>query len=72
MKLITFKELYDRAVSVLGFKKVLITALSGFAGWCVCSTAALAIVPDNPQAIEQPVTETVQTVAENIIEKENV
>lgn len=65
MKLIDFKELYNKVVSVLGFKKVLITVLSGFAGWCVCSTAALVIVPDNPQLVEESVTE-------NIIEKENV
>lgn len=71
MKIINFKDFYDNAVSTLGFKKVLITTLSGFAGWCVCSTVALIAVPDNPQIIEQPVTETVQTVTETIIERKN-
>lgn len=72
MKLTNLKEFYNNAVAALGFKKVIITVLSGFAGWCVCSIAALGIVPDNPHSIEQPAIETVQTMTENVIEKENV
>lgn len=64
MKMDRIEKLYSNAVSVLGFKKVLITVLSGFAGWCICSTVALAVVPDNPQNIEQFTNEI-------IVEKEN-
>ena len=69
MKMINLKEVYNNAVATLGFKKVLITATSGFSGWCVCSTVALLLVPDNPQVIEKP---AVKTVAKNITKKENV
>lgn len=72
MKMISCKELYNNAVSVFGFKKVAITLMSGFTGWCVCTTTALLLVPDNPQVIEKPVAKTAKTVTKNIVEKENV
>lgn len=60
MKTICFKDFYNNAVSIFGFKKVAIMLMSGFTGWCICLTAALIAVPDEPQNIN-----------DYIIEKEN-
>lgn len=59
MKLTNIKALYEKALSVFGFKKILIALGCGFTCWCIGTTTALIIVPDNPQVIEQITTKNI-------------